>query len=634
MKISYSHLQKFFDGKLPSVEKVADALTFHAWEIEEVVKVGSDTVLDVKVLPDKSAWALSHRGVAKDLSVILSIPLLHDPLTETPVLEPVSKEIAVVLRTDACRVYNAAHIKGVTIGDSPAWLKDALTALGQRSINNVVDITNYVMIGLGQPLHAFDAKKLTNDNGYSIAVRNAESGETITTLTGETYTLATSDTLISDAGDNTPIGIAGIKGGKHAEVDSATVDIIIESANFDPLRTRKTSQRLKLRTDASTRYENGIVPEMTSYGLTYAVMFITKFCGGTLEGYATTPLVKHVPQTVSVSRSKINSVLGLSLSLADVEDILKRFGYAYTTETEIITITPPFERPDLVIPEDVIEEIGRVSGYDHVPSVVIEPIPLREVNKRFFYAEAVRDALTTIGFSEIFTSSFREHDDVKLKNALASDKGYLRSKKGIVANMKEALLKNAPNSDLFATDQICMFELGKVFDAEGERDILVLGVQSKQGYIAKKDTKVLKEAMATLATVLGTITSEAVDGIVAVDFTSLLEVLPQPSAYAGHETSPDCTYKPFSLYPYLTRDIAFWAPLETTAIDAEKVIRENAGALAQRIDMFDRFEKEGRVSYGFRIVFQSYEKTLTASDSDAMMQTVGDAVSAKGWDVR
>lgn len=635
MKVSYNELKKYFDENLLAPEALAEVLTFHAWEVEGQEKVGGDTVLDVKVLPDKSAWALSHRGIAKDISAIIHWPLTHDPLREQRVLEPITHEVVVSVTTPTCTRYNAALIKGIKVGPSPQWLIDFLTSIGQRSINNVVDITNYVMFGLGQPLHAFDAGKLSHTDGYKITVRAARNGEKITTLTGEAYSLTTNDTLIVDGDTDTPVGIAGIKGGKIAEVDANTVDIIVESAHFDALATRKSSQRLRLRTDASTRYENGVSRGLTTNGITEAVPLIIQECGGVLVGYVDTNPTPVTRAQVAVSLSKINSVLGVALGMHDVETIIKNwFGYQCNIDGDIISVLPPFERPDLVIAEDMIEEIGRVYGLEHIVSVPIEPIPLREINKRFYYAEALRDALTEIGFSEVFTSSFRDFDEVKLTNALASDKGYLRSEKGIIENMKDVLAKNAPNSDLFGTDQVCVFELGKVFEVEGERDVLVLGVWSKQGYVAKKDKKILDEAVSVLDSLLGVGVSEIGDGIIVIDVTTAVESLPQPTAYTHHEKTPDVMYRPFSIYPYSTRDIAFWASVDTTAEEAEKIIRENAGALAQRIDMFDRFEKEGRVSYGFRIVFQSYEKTLTASDSDAMMQAVSSAVSARGFEVR
>ncbi len=643
MKVSYHELNtRYFAGKLPSPDILASWITFHAWEIEEVTKVGDDTVLDVKVLPDKSAWALSHRGVAIDIARILAsepkfadITLSNDPFAYPITLESKTNEIIVDVTSPTCTRYNAALIRGVKVGPSPSWLVDFLTSMGQRSINNVVDITNYVMFGLGQPLHAFDAGKISSADGYKITVRAARDGEHITTLTGEECSLTINDTIIVDGGTDVPIGIAGIKGGKVAEVDANTVDILLESAHFDALKTRQSSQRLKLRTDASTRYENGVSRALTAYGITEAVKLMTKECGGTLVGYVDSNPAPVVRPDVALTLSKLNSILGLSLTISDVEAILKRFGFIYTTLGETLTVTPPFERPDLVIQEDIIEEIGRIHGYEHVPSIHIEPIPLREVNKRFFYAEAVRDALVALGFSEIFTSSFRDVDEVKLKNALASDKGYLRSEKGIVENMKEALAKNAPNADLFGNDHIRIFEFGKVFGQDGEGEMLVLGAESKQGYVAKKDKKIYEEAFAVLQQILGDVGTMSDTGApLLVDFTKVLESLPQPVAYTAHEKTPDVTYKPFSNYPYLTRDIAFWTPADTSADAAEKVVRESAGALATRIDMFDRFEKEGRVSYGFRIVFQSYEKTLDGTEADTLMQAVSDAVRAQGWEVR
>ncbi len=635
MKVTYSSLNKFFDGKLPSVERVANALTFHSWEIDGIEQVGEDTVLDIKVLPDKSAWALSVRGIAKDLSVILNMPLAHDPLSTPAVLQPVTDKMRLQIHTDACTRYTASYIVGVKVGPSPVWLQKALQALGQRSINNVVDITNYVMFELGQPLHAFDAQKLSHDGVCAIAVRAAKKGESIVTLTGEWYTLEETDTLIVDGGTDTPIGIAGIKGGKHSEVDTQTTDILLESAHFNPVSTRKTSQRLKLRTDASQRFENGVVQEMTAYGLQESTKLICEITGGTLVGYVDTNPTPLARNTVSVTVQKINSVLGLSLELSDVEAIIQRFGYAYIAQDDVFTITSPFERRDLVIAEDVIEEIGRVYGYEHVAVQPIVPIPLREINKSFFYAEQVRDTLLSLGFSEVLTSSFRSVDEVKIANAFASDKGYLRSV--LHTNVYEALLKNAQWVELFGSDKVRIFEIGTVFSQQGETFKLAFGVCGKAG-VNKKDFVETTTVYTQLLSALGCTAVDAAqypqEGIIEIDLGTLFAQLPQPTTYTAHTPLPDVSYKPFSLYPHMTRDIAFWTPADTSALHAQKVITEHAGALTQRIDMFDRFEKEGRVSYGFRIVFQSYKKTLTAEEVDAIMQTVSSAISECGWVVR
>ena len=207
MKVSYRWLQTYFKEPLPPVHELEALLTFHSCEIDEVITVGDDFVLDVKVLPDKSAWLLSHRGVAKEIATIIGIQLIADPLRQSITEFPTLVNLQIKVNSTTCDYYSAALIDGVRVGPSPEWLKDSLTAIGQRSINNVVDATNYVMFGLGQPLHAFDAAKLgqSPEGGYAITVRNAKEGETITVLTGETYTLLPHETLIIDATTDTAI---------------------------------------------------------------------------------------------------------------------------------------------------------------------------------------------------------------------------------------------------------------------------------------------------------------------------------------------------------------------------------------------------------------------------------------------
>lgn len=629
MKVSYDWLQTFFDGNLPSVDAVGDALMFHSWELEDVVSNDGDSVLDVNVLPDKSAWALSHRGIAKDLSVVLGIPLTRDPLHDAATLQPRHAGIEIQLQTPTCTRYSAALVRGVSVGPSPAWLQKRLAALGQRSINNVVDITNYVMFDLGQPLHAYDAGKL---GGVKIVVRSSRSGEEITTLTGETYTLSSDDAVIADGTTDAAIGIAGIKGGMLAEVEDATVDILLEAGNFVPVPVRKTAQRIKLRTDASARYENGIVPEMTAYGLTAAVALLQEIAGGTLEGYADTGAPERVFEPVTVPISKINSVLGLNLTEAHIRDILNRFGYAYTVTDRELTVTPPFERTDLSIPEDIIEEVGRIHGYADVPSIVPEPIALEEHNKRFFYSEVVRDVLTAQGFSEIYTSSFRNSDEVQLANALAADKGYLRS--DLRQNMEEALIKNVPHEDLLGIPFVGAFEIGTVFRTTGEHFSVVVGVRHGAAYKEKMDQRLLAEALSALEAKLGPLHANMSDGIAEFNFDAVLDVLPEPDAYAPFDLIEDVTYAPFSPYPSISRDIAFWIHDNTPIDEIESLLQNEAGALCVRITLFDEFSKDGRTSYAFRLVFQSEEKTLTDEEVNAVMEPLYRAVEMRGWETR
>lgn len=633
MKVSTTWLKRFFETELPSPENLADVLTFHSSEIEELERHEDDTVLDVKVLPDKSAWMLSHRGVAKELSVALDIPMADDPLLLSADLSPRTDTVTVTRQAEACDRYAGVVIEGVKVGPSPAWLQALLKAIGQRSINNVVDATNFVMFNIGQPLHAFDIDKLSGDQ-KRIGVRMARDGETITTLTGEEYALTTEDMLIVDGVSDAPIGIAGVKGGKVAEVDEKTVNIFVESAHFDRTTVRLSSQRLKLRTDASQRFENGVVPQMAAYGPLEVARLIGEIAGGTVVGYVDDSEQFPSPQSVSVTVEKINSVLGLSLSPADVEAVVKRFGYAYTLADGSVTVTPPFERDDLTVAEDLVEEIGRMYGLEHIASVSLAPLPLEEHNTRFYYAEKIRRTLVGLGFSEIYTSSFRAKDTVKLENALASDKQYLRS--SLHENIKEALERNIFNKDLLGVDAIKIFEVGTVFPSkEQEQYVCAIGVRHHEAYKAKKDDPVLQEMKGAISDVLGTEpnwTEE--EGIVSINIDTLVKELPSAVAHDKVERTADVSYRPFSLYPFVARDIALWTPSGTSAEMVEDVIKKEGGEMLVRHTLFDVFEKDGRTSYAFRLVFQSYEKTLTDPEVNEVMDRITSAAGACGWEVR
>lgn len=629
MLVSYNWLNKYFDGKLPAPTAVGEALTFHAWELESIEEKGDDTVLDVKVLPDKAMWGLSHRGIAKDLSVILKLPLKADPLLTKPNLLPLSDQVRIEVESKSCNHFAGALIKGVKVGPSPEWLRQALEAIGQRSINNIVDASNYMMFDLGQPSHAFDANVI----GNGVLVRQANEGEKLKALDETEYTFSTDDTLIASLSDKRALSIAGIKGGQESGISDTTTDIFVEAANWNPVTTRKSAARLKLRSDASARYENGIVPEMVPYGLKAVVELVLKIAGGELVGYNEVKGTVSPEVSVTVSLAKINSVLGLSLTVSDVTEVIDRFGWEYKESGEEFEITAPFERTDLNIAEDVIEEIGRIYGYQHVTAVIPEPIEQTEINQRFYYSEIIREVLIEKGFSEIYTSSFRSEDKVKLANAFASDKGYLRG--DLQTNLKEAMNKNAPNADLLGVRQVRIFEIGTVFSNAGEELMLALGVQSPSGYKAKADDPIITDALKGLSDTLGVSISEsAQNGIVEISLGEILKRLPMVTNYTKSEPGKSLTYKPFSSYPAIVRDIAMWVDEGIDIKDVEGLLSEKAGPLRIRTTLFDEFKKDGKVSYAFRLVFQSNEKTLTDNEINTVMDGVYEAVRERGFEVR
>ena len=492
------------------------------------------------------------------------------------------------------------------------------------------------MFHLGQPLHAFDAGKLVAKDGVNnITVRSAKDGEEFKSLTGEEYVLTTNDAVITDGHTDTVLALAGVKGGVSSGVDESTTVILLEAAHFERVATRLTSKRHKLQTDASKRYENGIDKTLAQYGLVAGANLIAQVAGGEVVGMKSVgdeAITRRAP--VSVSLERINSVFGLALTQAEVEIIIKCFGYEYTFKDEMLEVTPPFERNDLVIAEDVIEEIGRMYGLTHIVSITPTPMAVAECNSRHFYAEKIRHALMGIGFSEVYTSTFRANDIVKIENALASDKGYLRST--LVLNIKEAGERNISYRDLLGLTAVKIFEIGTVFGSQSEEFRICLLVQSGTSYKAKIDEPLVAEALTTLTEVLG-VTPELLsneNGVVEFSLDALLSQLPAVTAYEAVLSSEAIRYQPFSVYPSVSRDIAMWVDESNTVGEVINVLRTASGPLCVRVTHLDTFTKDDRTSMAFRLVFQSNEKTLAGSEADEVMISVYSVILERGWEVR
>jgi len=635
MKYSYNWLQTYFKEALPSPEILADKITFHSSEIEELIPLDSDTILDIKILPDKSAWLMSHRGMAREVANILQLPMQNDPFVTEPTLIK-SDQILLECNSQNCDFYSSSLIEGVKVGPSPTWLKNQLEVIGQRSINNVVDATNYIMFGLGQPLHAFDADKLGNKNGvYKITVRQAVLGEEITVLTGETYKLNQNDAVIVDQVSGNLIGIAGVKGGQVAAVDVNTKNILLESAHFDRVAVRKTAKRLKLPTDAAKRFENGISRKTSAIAMGELIQKITDLAGGKVLARSFAGEFSESRKTVTCSIKKLNSVLGLNLEIAEIEKLLQGFGADTCTVTDgEIRLTPSFERDDLVVAEDLIEDIGRIYGFHHIKSIVPLKDKVQKFNQRFFYAEKIRQALIDLGFSEVYTSSFRNQDKVKLENALASDKQFLRST--LTQNLIEARQLNIPHRDLLGLSAVKVFEIGNVFDIKDEEFRVALGVQAGTSYKAKVDEPIL---LAALQAVKTTLEKEPEllynqEGIVEFSLDKLISSLRAAEAYEVLRVYESKQYRAFSLFPAISRDIAMWVPEDIETQTILDLLQENYGSTGVLVSHLDTFTKEGKTSHAFRLVFQAVDRTLRDEEVEVVMERIYKQVTTAGFEVR
>ena len=600
MKISREWLQKYFHEPLPSAEKIGDALTFHAFEIDGIEKVGDDDVLDIKITPNRGHDALSHRAIAKEISAILNISLSSDPLKEVPNLSPTTDAVAITIDDiELCHRFTAAYIKGVNVGPSPDWLKERLEAIGQRSINNVVDATNFVMFNIGQPVHAFDAGQLSEKDGkYALEVRAAAAGEMLIALDDKEYKLTESNLVVADKNSGKAVGIAGIKGGKPAGITEATKHIIVECANFNGVSVRKTAKALNLATDASQRFQQVLSPELAAYGQRAVVDMILKLAGGELVGFADAYPKQVTPWTVAFTAAHTSKLLGIEVSVDEITTSLTHLGFAFKEEGGTFTVEIPFERLDLTIPEDMIEEVGRMIGYEKIPAKELPPFEKTvEINQNFAASERVRRDLTELGYSEVFTSVFVDKGETAVLNKVDSVRPFLLA--NLTDGLNDALKKNVQNKDLLGLKEVKLFEIGTVW--KGGKEEIMAGIVTEKEK-AKEDplSMYVKE-------------------------TSVYDALP---------LSETARYQSFSRFPSITRDIALWVPSETQSEEVQNVIAKSSGDLMVRIDLFDEFKKGDKTSYAFRLVFQSDEKTLTDDEANAAMNAVYDAVKAKGWEVR
>ncbi len=639
MYVSYRWLQEYFDAPLPTPEELATLFTAHLFEVEEVKAHGDDFVFDCKVLPDRAHYLLSHEGVATEVCVLTG--LVRKEVVQIPAPEATGGVAVSIANTELCRRYLAQEITDVTVTESPAWLRERLEAVGQKSINSIVDATNFVMLDVGQPLHAFDADKVVGE----IVVRNAHEGETIVLLSGQEVTLVPEDLVIADA--EGAIAIAGVKGGKRAEMTMETTRVIVESANFEPTTVRKTSTRLNLRNESSKRFENEITPELATKGMAKMLELVATLAPGAQLGARTDVYPEPVaPWEVVVDATHVSAVIGTTITADAITTTLTRMGCTVTEDGEMIHIVPPFVRLDLVIPEDIAEEVGRVMGYEKLPAVL--PPTLSSTLRPdtvFFYGERIKNELVSRGYSETLLYSLVQKGVYEIAYPLASDKAALRE--SLVPKLKDALIINGRNADLLSLETIKLCEVGKVFQADGEKAMLALGVlpvKKKKGVTAES---ILTEDIAALAATLGvgiphTIEVGPFGAVVEIDLDALVATLPPATSIADlsfAQLPRDKQYTKFSLYPFIVRDVAVFVPESVTEADVLTLIMQHVGPLCVKSWLFDVFKKETpegvKQSYAFRFVFQSFERTLEDTEVNAIMDTVYAAIAAEpSWEIR
>jgi len=433
-------------------------------------EVIGDVVLVLSVTPNRADW-MSMVGVAREVSALTGAPLREPDVTYEAAGGPIKGRAKVDIEdADLCHRYIATVVEGVRIGPSPAWMQERLIAAGQRPINNVVDVTNYVMLELGQPLHAFDYDAV---KGHHIIVRRAREGERMRTLDGEERALTTDMLVIADEGG--AVALAGVMGGLESEVTEGTTNVLLECATFAGGNIRRTSMALKARSEASARFEKGLPAELAAVASKRATKLLVEVCGGrALQGSIDAYPVKAKETRIEVPKSRIAQVLGIDPATAKTRAVLSALGFSVRwAPPDRYVVRVPYWRPDVRIPDDVAEEVARIIGYDEIPAEPLAgripaPIeqPLRDLRER------VRDVLAASGMQEVITYSLTTLDALakvtpkeelaiyppyRIANPISAEHEYMRT------TLRASVLQTLSQNLRFQKGEVAIFETSRVY---------------------------------------------------------------------------------------------------------------------------------------------------------------------------
>ncbi len=654
MQFSYKWLGQFFEGDLPEIKVLQDKLSLHSFELEGVEKKEDDVLIDLDILPNRSSDCMSYKGIAQEISALFGLKIKDNIFKNPDGKAGLDTSDFVDLTIEATEVIRATKriALNVKVQQSPQWLKDILSSIGQKSINNVVDITNYVMWMTGQPVHAFDFDKISGGDKKEIKIRYAERGENIVDLSGDSHEL--DQTMLVIADNEKALDIAGIKGGQDTGVDENTKTVLMSAVNFDFQNIRNTSRKLKLRTDASIRYEN----QVPLCRLDDAMALFSRL----LEELASASVAEKIIDTnpsdlgfrkeIKISVEKINSILGTNMDSQIIQNIFQSLRLETQITGDDFVVHIPCDRLDLNIPEDLIEEAGRVVGYDNLPDEMPKEemfFPVISEFKTSYYK--VLDLLVSLGFFEIHSRILSSNGVIELQNPYTSELSFVRD------NLLDKL-KGKAIRELINLDEPKLFEIGKIFtDYKTDDKNKIVGEHwSFAGIIGKRKikekqkedlfykTKGYLEKIFEVLSIKNITWKDSQDsdfmaevyvndvllGFVSVnfwelDFEKMIDNIDQK-----------VEYNLVSKYPKISRDIAFWAKLTDKKSEVEKIIKDVLPPEATKLELFDIYKdvENNRKSFAFKIDFQSSSETLSDDFANTSIEKVYNALKDASFETR
>ena len=628
-----------------------------------------DEVVDFELTANRGDL-LSILGMAYELGAIYDRPVKEVDLSHNEQGEDLNKSFKLEINTDNCKLFLSRKVENVEIKESPDFIKNRLIASGIRPINNVVDISNYVMLELGQPLHFYDADKL---NGM-IEVRMAEEGEKLTTLDNIERTLSKDDIVISDG--KRSIGLAGVMGGLDTEVTENTKNVIIEAAIFDNVKVRMTSNKI-LRSEASNRFEKGLDPNRTYMALERAAKLLEEYASGTVRtGKVIYDKTDAKEKKIDITFKNICDVLGMQIPNEDILDVFRKLGFSYEVEEESIKVTVPTRRLDISIKEDLIEEVGRIYGLDNIEGK-LPTVPMKQGSVDKLERE-IRDKMISLGLNETLSYVLVRDDEadmfttdkfekVKLLAPITEERSTLRY--SVLTSLYKIYEYNKARNE----KDISIFEIGKGFykkEEYGEDKKLavlmsgkyLLGIDNKKNV----DFYVIKGVAEEILDYLGyanrysfvqpkeipsqmhpgqtadiSVNNDIVGMVgklhpaIEKDDVFVLEI--NLSKLTAKKTGK-MKFKEISKYPSISKDLAIVVDKKTSADEIGKIIKKAAGSLLTNTEIFDVYEGVGipkdKRSIAYSLSFGTTDRTLTDEEINNIMNKVIEALSKNGAELR
>jgi phenylalanyl-tRNA synthetase beta chain len=637
-----------------------------------------DIILDLDITPNRPD-CLSVIGIAREIAALtgesLRLPDIHYEETEKSIDSFASVDI---VDPDLCPRYCASVITGIKLAPSPGWLQQRLNNCGMRPINNVVDVTNYVMLEYGQPLHAFDYNKL---KGRQIIVRRARSGETITTLDGSERTLTPDIVLVADKEE--AVAVAGIMGGLNSEVTDKTDTILLESASFNQANIRRGCSHLRFQSEASIRFDKGLSSELPLLPVKRASQLLLELAGGrAAKGIIDVYPGKSEPKLIPLTSREVARLSGLKASIDEILDVLKALGFECQESDpgSQVSVSAPYWRSDIKCPADLVEEVVRIIGYERIPITRLgSPLPPQESRlsptaQRTSLREKIRSILTGFGFQEILTYSLvslqkleklspraeLKTPPLKVANPMTKEQEYLRT------SLRAGLLATLAHNQKFEQAGIRLFEIGKVFlprgkDLPEEKEMLCavlsgareeLCWQVDEGQLDFFDAKGVLENILNQLQLNGNFENSNDEGLVPGRRASIFVDDDQvgtigevhPKIIEAFELSGVAylievdveklltkitgtkEYQPIPRFPSVTRDIAIVVDEHVNYRGVENIIK--GFSLVAEVTLFDLYRgeqiPEGKKSFAIRIVYQSPSRTLTDEEVDQAQERMLD----------